>query len=265
MTIPLREGRLIAPSDTQHAQPVAVISDALRRREWPSESPVGRRIRVRWEGKPLDVEVVGVVGQIRHDGLDRPARPEVFVPLAQVPFASMTYVARGAGDPAALLAAIKREVWAVDGQQTFYDVATVEGLVDASVVKQRFSTTLMSAVAVLALVLCSAGVYGLISFTTLQRTREIGVRMALGADGGTIRWMILREGSALIAGGIAIGLAGAAGASRLMQSLLFEIGPGDALTFSAVSLIIAAAGLAACYLPARRATRVDPLVALRVD
>ena len=265
MTIPLREGRLIAASDTQHAQPVAVITDALRRREWPSESPVGRRIRVRWEGKPLEVEVVGVVGQIRHDGLDRPARPEVFVPLAQVPFASMTYVARGAGDPAALLASIKREVWAVDAQQTFYDVATLKGLVDASVVKQRFSTTLMSGFAVLALVLCSAGVYGLISFTTLQRTREIGVRMALGADGGTIRRMILREGGALIAGGIAIGLAGAAAASRLMQSLLFEIGPGDALTFSAVSLVIAVAGMAACYLPARRATRVDPLVALRID
>lgn len=265
MSIPLRAGRFIEARDTQQAPMVAVISEALRKREWPSESPIGRRIRVEWQGQGQEAEVVGVVSQIRHDGLDSPARPEVFLPLAQVPFASMTFVLRGKGDPGALIAAAKREVWAVDPMQTFYDVATVQGLVDASLVRQRFSMTLMSGFAALALVLCATGVYGLISFTTLQRTREIGVRMALGADADAIRRMVLREGGALVLAGVALGLAGAVAASRFLQTLLFEIRPGDPLTFGLVCALLLGVGLAACYLPARRATRVDPLVALRLE
>lgn len=265
MSIPLREGRLLHDRDTQRTPAVAVISEALRRREWPSESPLARRIRLQWHGKPLEVEIVGVVSQIRHDGLDSTPRPEVFVPLDQVPFPSITYALRGTGDSATLIAAAKREIWAVDPMQTFYDVATVEGLVNASVVRQRFSVTLMSAFAALALLLCATGVYGLISFTTAQRTREIGVRMALGADGPAIRRMVLREGSIVVAAGVALGLAGALASSRLLQTLLFEIRPGDPLTFALVSSLLGAVGLAACYLPARRATRVDPLVALRVE
>jgi putative ABC transport system permease protein len=265
MSISLREGRYIEASDTERAPTIGVISESLRRREWPNESPLGRRIRVQWEGKPIELEIVGVVSQIRHDGLDGPPRPEVFVPLPQMPFTSMTYVLRGKGDPAGLIAAAKREVWAVDPLQTFYDVATVKGLVEASVVRQRFSMTLLSGFAGLALLLCASGVYGLISFTTLQRTREIGVRMALGADGGTIRRMVLKEGGVLVALGLGLGLAAAIVASRVLQTMLFEIRPEDPLTFLSVSLLIGGVGLAACYLPARRATRVDPLVALRVD
>jgi putative ABC transport system permease protein len=265
MSIPLREGRYIEAQDTERAPMVGVISDALRRREWPSESPLGRRIRIEWEGKPIELEIVGVVGQIRHDSLDGPARAEVFVPLPQVPFASMTYVVRGSGDAGTLIAAIKREVWAIDPLQTFYDIATVKGLVDASLVRQRFSMTLMSGFAGVALLLCATGVYGLISFTTLQRTREIGVRMALGADRGAIRRMVLKDGGTLVAAGLALGLVGAVAVSRLLHTMLFEIRPEDPLTFVAVSVLIGAVGLAACYLPARRATRVDPLVALRVD
>jgi putative ABC transport system permease protein len=158
MSIPLREGRFLERRDTERAPIVAVISESLRRREWPSESPLGRRIRVNFSGKPFEAEVVGVVSQIRHDSLDGPARPEVFVPQPQFPFTSMTFVLRGRGDAAALIDAAKREVWAVDPMQTFYDAATVESLVDASVVRQRFSMTLMSGFAALALVLCATGV-----------------------------------------------------------------------------------------------------------
>jgi len=265
MGIPLREGRLLEARDSQHAQLIAVISDALRRREWPNESPLGRRIRMRWQGKPIEAEIVGVVSQIRHDSLDSVPRPEIFVPLDQVPFASMTYAIRGSGDPAALIAAAKREIWAIDPLQTFYDVATVDGLIQASVVRQRFSVTLMTAFALLALILCAIGIYGLISFTTAQRTREIGVRMALGADGPAIRRMVLREGTWLVAAGLVAGIAGSLAASSLLRTLLFEVRPGDPLTLTIVSAILAAVGLAACYVPARRATRVDPLVALRVD
>ena len=265
MSIPLREGRFLEETDREHAAPVAVVTDALKRREWPAESPVGHRIRIQWQGQPHEVEIVGVVGQVRHDGLDSAPRAEVYVPLAQVPFASMTYVMRAHGDPAGLIQAAKREVWAVDPLQTFYDTVTVEGLVDASVVRQRFSTTLLSAFALIALILCATGIYGVISFTTAQRTREIGVRMALGASASEIRGMVLREGGALIAMGVVLGLAGAFAGARFMQSLLFEVGPGDPLTLGAVSVLLAAVGLAACYMPARRATRVDPLVALRVE
>ena len=265
MSISLRDGRYIDARDTERSPMIAVISEALRRREWPNESPLGRRIRVQFEGKPFELEIVGVVNQIRHDGLDGPARAEVFVPLPQMPFTSMTYVLRGKGQPSDLIAAAKREVWAVDPLQTFYDVATVKGLVDASVVRQRFSMTLMSGFAALALLLCATGIYGLISFTTLQRTREIGVRMALGADRGAIRRMVLKEGGVLVALGLGLGLAGAVLASRVLQTMLFEIRPEDPLTFLFVSVLIGSVGLTACYIPARRATRVDPLVALKVE
>jgi hypothetical protein len=134
MSISLRSGRYIEPRDTERSPPIAVISEALRRREWPGESPLGRRIGVQWQGKPIELEIVGVVNQIRHDGLDGPARAEVFVPLPQVPFTSMTYVIRGKSQSLDLIAAAKRVVWSVDPLQTVYDVATVKGLVDASVV-----------------------------------------------------------------------------------------------------------------------------------
>jgi putative ABC transport system permease protein len=265
MSIPLREGRLLEDRDTQTAPVVAVISEGLRRREWPDESPVGRRLRISWQGRPVEAEVVGVVSQIRHDGLDIAARPEVFLSLPQFPFGSMTFVVRAPGDPAALIDRVKRQLWAVDPMQPVYDSASVERLVQASVVRQRFSMSVLSAFALVALLLCASGIYGIISFTTTQRTREIGVRMALGADGPTIRRMVLRESSMVILLGLAVGIAGALGASRFLQTLLFEVRPDDPLTIGGVSLLLALVGLGACYVPARRATRVDPLIALRSE
>jgi len=265
MSIPLREGRFLEQRDSQTSAPVAVISEALRKREWPDESPVGRRIQVQWQGQRVKAEIAGVVSQIRHDGLDRAPRPEVFLSLGQNPFASMTYVVRGTGTTKALVDAAKREIWAVDPQQTFYDTPTVQGLVEKSVVRQRFSMTIMTAFAIIALLLCASGIYAIVSFTTSQRTREIGVRMALGADRSTIQRMVLREGTMLVGIGLVGGLIGAALSARLLRSLLFEVRPGDPLTFAIVCLLLVLVGMAACYLPARRATRVDPLVALRVE
>jgi putative ABC transport system permease protein len=265
MSIPLREGRLLEDRDSETAPVVAVISEGLRRREWPDESPVGRRLRISWQGRPVEAEVVGVVSQIRHDGLDTAPRPEVFLPLPQFPFGSMTYVVRGPGDAAALIDRVKGQIWTVDPMQPVYDSASVERLVQASVVRQRFSMSVMSAFAFVALLLCASGIYGIISFTTTQRTREIGVRMALGADGPMIRGMVLREAATVILIGLAAGIAGAVAASRFLQTLLFEVPPGDPLTIASVSLLLAVVGLAACYVPARRATRVDPLIALRSE
>ena len=265
MSIPLREGRLLEERDSETAPLVAVISDALRRQEWPDESPIGRHVRATWQGQPIEVEIVGVVSQIRHDGLDTAPRPEVFLSLPQFPFGSMTYVVRGPGDPSSLIDRVKRQIWTVDAMQPVYDAASVERLVQASVVRQRFSMSVMSAFAFVALLLCASGIYGIISFTTTQRTREIGVRMALGADGPMIRRMVLREAATVILIGLAAGIVGALAASRFMQTLLFEVRPGDPMTIATVSLLLAVVGLAACYVPARRATRIDPLIALRTD
>ena len=265
MSIPLRQGRLIEETDGEKAPRVALISDSLRRREWGQESPLGKRIKVQWQGKPIEVEIVGIVSQIRHDGLDRAPRPEVFLPFEQVPFASMTYVLRGSGDPAAIIAAAKQAVWAVDPLQSFYETARVESMISASVVRQRFSTTLVSGFALVALLLCAIGIYGVISFATAQRTREIGVRMALGADASTIRRMVLGEGGRVVLVGLFFGLVGAAIATRYLRTLLFEVSAIDPLTLVSVCAMLAVVGLVACYIPARRATRIDPLIALRVD
>jgi putative ABC transport system permease protein len=265
MRIPLRVGRLFEHRDGERAPAVALVSDSLRRREWPAGDAIGTRIGVQWQGRRIEAEVVGVVSEIRHDGLDSVPRPEVFLPLDQVPFGSMTYVVRADGEPAGLIDAVKREVWAVDPWQTFYDAARLERLVSASVVRQRFSMTLMSAFALLALTLCATGIYGLISFTTTQRTREIGVRMALGADGRAIQGMVLREGSAVIGAGLLCGLAGALALARFLGGLLFEVQPDDPVTMLTVCLLLGGVGLAACYLPARRATRIDPVAAIRIE
>ena len=265
LAIPLREGRFLEAVDGEKAPRVAVISEALRRREWPGESPVGRRIRVRWQGQPLEAEIVGVISQLRHDSLDSAPRAEVFLPLEQAPFASMTYVVRGHGDPSAMMAAAKQAIWSVDPLQTFYETGRVESMISASVVRQRFSTTLVSVFAAVALALCAIGIYGVISFATAQRTREIGVRMALGAGRSSIRAMVLREGAVVIAAGLVLGLVASAGATRYLQTLLFEVRVIDPLTSGAVCVLLATVAMAACYIPARRATRVDPVVALRVE
>jgi putative ABC transport system permease protein len=265
MGVPLKAGRVFDTRDRESGVPVAVITESLRRRDWPSSDPIGDRIRVSWQGDPYEAEIVGVVGDLRHDGLDRGTRPELFFPLEQVPFGSMTYVLRASGDPAPLVDAAKQEIWAVNPEQAFYDTATVQGLIAASVVRQRFSAALMAVFAVLALVLCATGIYGVLSLTTGQRSREIGVRMALGADARAIRRMVLREGAVVIGAGIVIGLAGAVAATRFLQALLFQVHPGDPVTLGGVCALLLAVGLGACYLPARRATRVDPLVALRAE
>ncbi len=265
MSIPLREGRLLEDRDTQTTALVAVISDALRRREWPTESPVGKRIRVQWQGEWGELEIVGVVGQVRHESLAMAARPEVFLAFAQRPFSSMTYVVKSSEQASTLIPRIKQEIWSVDPRQPVYDAAAVEALVHNSLVRQRFSTTVITGFALLALILCASGIYGIISFTTSQRTREIGVRMALGADAPMIRRMVLREGSVVIAIGLIVGLAAALVSSRFLQTLLFEIRPSDPVTMAGVSIGLGLVGLAACYVPARRATRIDPLTALRTD
>jgi predicted permease len=265
LSVPLLEGRLIDARDVEGTRLVSLISESLRRREWGDRSPIGAHIRVDWLGETRESEIVGVVSQLRHERLDGAPRPEVFLPFEQVPFGSMTYVLKGSGDPATLIASARQAVWSVDPLQTFYETGRVDQWITTSVVRERFSMTLLSGFAALALLLSAIGIYGVISFATAQRTREIGVRIALGADRAAIRGMVLREGTLLVAVGIAAGLVGSLGVTRYLRRLLFEVRAIDPLTMIVACGVLGIVALAACYIPARRAMRVDPIVALRID
>jgi putative ABC transport system permease protein len=281
MRIPVLDGRTFEDSDNADGVRVAVITESLARRHWPNESPIGDRVQLVDDDEgagadeggdegdagstPVSWEIVGVVGQVRHDGLDHDSRPEIFLPAAQTSMGSMTFVARTDGDPAAYIQPIQSEIWALDPLQTFYRTATLEELLAKSVAARRFNLWLLGTFAVIALVLAAVGIYGVISYTTRTRTHEIGIRMALGARNDDVLRQVMIRGIQLTGIGIAIGFAGSLGLTRLMSSLLFGISATDPLTFVGVALLLAVVALAATYLPARRATEVDPVVALRVE
>lgn len=263
MRIHLLEGRLFEGHDDANRGPVALVSSAFARRHWSTGSPVGRRIRIQFQGSPIFAEVIGVVGDVRHDTLDRPATLEVFVPHAQLPYSAMTFVARTSGDPKAALPELKSRIHASARGQAIYRTAVLQDLVASTLHDRRFMLTLVVVFALVALVLAASGVYGVMSLVSAQRTREFGVRLALGAERGEILRMVMRQGVALTITGIAIGLAGALASGRLLQRFLFGIGPNDALTLSAVCLTLGGVAALAGLLPALRATRVSPIAALR--
>jgi predicted permease len=265
MRIPLREGRWFDERDGAGTSPVVVINDVAARQYWPGASPVGRRVALRFEGRPLQAEIVGVVGSVRHERLDRPASAEAFVPHAQVPTGQMSYVLRTDGDPRGLIPAARERIWSVDPMQTFYRTATVSELMAKSVADRRFLMVLLSVFAALALLLAATGIYGLLSFVVAQRTQEIGVRRALGAGQAAILRLVLGQGMKLVLGGLAIGLAGFLALRGVLRGLLFDVSSVDPVAVASVLALLLAVALAACYLPARRATVVDPAVALRSE
>jgi putative ABC transport system permease protein len=265
MRIPLRRGRLFEETDRPNGQPVAIINELLAERYWAGGNPVGEQISVNWLGRWLTTEVVGVVGRLRHEGLDSDPRPEVFLPPAQVPFGSMTFVVRSAGDPGALVAALKSEVWAIDATLPFYDVATIDSLLAQSLSPRRFLLWLLSGFAACAFGLAAAGIYGVLTFSTLQRTREMGVRMAMGAHARDITRLIVREGMTLVGAGVAIGVVASMAIARALSFLLYGVAPVDPLTLAAAVALLGTVALAACYVPARRATKGDPLAILKSE
>jgi hypothetical protein len=253
-------GRTFTAEDGPDTERVAVISRSLARRLWGDEDPTGAWVTA---GQQTRVRIVGVVGELRHDGYDGPPRDELFLAQGQVGMGSMTYVLRASGDPASVIGPAQEVIWSLDPLQTIYDTATVPELLAASVAPRRFALAVMAAFAVVALAVAAAGLYGVMSVAAGQRTREFGVRLALGASPREIAVLVLSSGLRLGVAGVAAGLTGAYAGARLFEQQLFDISAADPLAFGATAVVVLLAGLAASWLPARRATRVDPLVALR--
>ena len=266
MRIPFRAGRRFDERDDAERPGVAIINETLARRHWPDADPLTEGLTMQVMGQAFEAEIVGVVGATRAQGFDSGRRPEVFVPHAQSGASgSMTYVVRTAGDPADSISAVQDAVWAVDPLQTFYSVATVDQLLSDTLAARRFTTTLLVLFAVAALTLAGLGIYGVIAVATAQRTREIGLRLAMGARPLDVVRMVVRGAIALAGSGIVLGVVAALWTSRFLTSLLFGIAPTDITTLVGVSVLLLLVGASAAWLPARRAARVDPLVALRTE
>jgi putative ABC transport system permease protein len=271
MQIPLVRGRLLSERDTSEAPRVTVVDRDFANRFWPNQDPIGKRIAVQAIPKsnpllPQWCTVVGVVGHVKHYGPDVEGREQAYFPLTQLSFARTMYLAvRTNLEPASVTSAIRQQVLAVDKNMPIYEVSTMDQLLSDSVVQPRLNLTLLAAFATIALVLAAVGIYGVMAYTVTQRAHEIGIRMAMGAQSEDVLKQVLREGARLAAIGLAVGLLGSLAATRLIRTLLFGVETTDPLTFVAVAVILLGVSLAACYIPARRATRVDPLVALRYE
>ena len=262
MEIPLRRGRYFNQHDTADGQQVVIVDDRFARRFWPDEDPIGKHL---WFDPKKPMTIVGVVGTVKQYGLADEGKIVTYFPQSQDGGNQMFLVARTTGDPAALSAAVVHEIHAVDPSVAVYQVRTMQERLYASLARQRFATTMLGAFALFALILAAVGVYGVMSYMVSQGTHDIGVRVALGAGSGNIVGMVLRQGMELAALGIAAGLIGALLLTRAMASLLFGVSATDGLTFAAMGLGLGLIAALAAYVPAVRATKVDPLVALRQE
>ncbi len=269
MGIGLVEGRLIDRDDSEAVTNSIVINTVMAERFWAGQSPLGRRIRHGSQGDWLTI--VGVVESVSDRSLTDPPESLAYLPMIDSPGAitdlarGMTLVIRTAGNPSALAGPLTQLVWSMDDKLPLADPRPMQDIVDTSMARMSFTMTVLGIAAGMALLLGAVGLYGVIAYIVSQRTREIGVRIALGAGESQVRWMVLRNGMALALTGVGIGLLGGAGASRLLEAFLFEVEPGDPFTYVGVALLLMAVAFVACYLPARRASQVDPLVAIRAD
>jgi putative ABC transport system permease protein len=267
--IPLQHGRFFDAHDTPDSLPVAVVNRQLAEHFWPGEDPVGKRLKVGPADSPNPwATVIGVVGDVRQNGFYGEQQFELYSVFAQERrswLAPRDLVVRTSGDAASVAGAVRQAVWAVDKDQPISHVRTMDQVFAAAMSRERFQMLLLALFATLALVLACVGLYGVISYAVAQRTHEIGVRMALGAQRADVLRLVIREGMLLTFAGLALGTAGALAATRVMKELLYGVTASDAITFISVSALLVLVALLACYLPARRATKVDPLIALRYE
>ena len=261
--VPLRRGRMFDPGDRVGAPKVVLISETAARKYWPHEDPIGKTVKVFQGGFDTGAIVIGIVGDVRFGVIDSLPAPDVYISYAQAHTPRMMIFLRTTGDPLTVVGETRRALHEVAAQEPVYDIAPMSERVGAASAQARFSATLLAMFAAVALGLAVMGIYGVMAFGVSQRTREIGIRIALGADRGRVIGMIVREGAVLATIGAALGLAGAFALTRLLRTLLFEVAPDDPMTFAVIIAVVAAAALAASWLPARQAGRVEPTEALR--
>jgi len=264
MGIPLIQGRDFAEADRAGSLPVAIVSQELARRAWPGQSAIGRRLRI--YGPPdVWVTVVGVVGNAKQFTITEALAAQVYQPKAQAPGIFSSVAARTDGDPMTLEEPLRQAIWSVDKDQPVWKIRSMEYLVHRDVAPVQFTTRLVIAFALLALVLAVVGVYGVMSYAVSQRTREIGIRMALGAGRVDVLRMVVGRGLRIVLAATPLGVLAAFASGRLMQRMLYGISATDPTTFLLVPAVLVVVALLACYLPARRAARVDPIVALQAE
>lgn len=264
MNIRLLAGRAFSDHDRLGAPTAIVINETMARLYWTNEDPIGKHLVLKDWGDPLPGEIIGIVADVKQDALDAPALPAVYYSMAQFPQGTLTtyLLIRAEGSASALAAAVRQKVWAVDPALPV-SVQSFDQVISDSLQRRRFTLALLATFAALAMLLAVVGVYGLVAYWVEQRTRELGIRIALGALPGDVLGLVLREGFRLTLQGLVLGAVAALAFTRLLTSLLFGVRPADSLTFVTAAALLCGATLAACWLPARRALRADPIAALR--
>jgi putative ABC transport system permease protein len=264
MDIPILRGRGFTEQDGANAPLVALINRAAAQRVWPDEDPLGKRIRL---GGPEDSlrSIVGIVGDVNHYDLETAPGLQAYVPHAQWVDWYMQLVVRTTVEPGTLTGPVRQAIRTLDSDIPVYKVSTMRQLISASVAQRRFTLMLVVVFAAVALLMAAIGLYGVMAYNVTQRTPEIGIRVALGAQSADVLRLVIRRGLGLTLWGVALGLVAALALTRLMNSLLFQVNATDPVTFAGIALLLALVALLACWIPARRATKVDPLVALRYE
>ncbi|MGH9592883.1 MAG: FtsX-like permease family protein, partial [Bryobacteraceae bacterium] len=265
----LLRGRFLLASDTETTKPVCVVDDEMARLAWPGQDPLGKQIAIRpkkgTKNDPDWMTVVGMIGHVKNYGVDQPSREETYVPYAQIPSGGGTLIIRSTGGAQGLAKAVREDIRSLDANLPVSTARTLDDIVGENVAPRRLSVVLLSAFAGLALLLAAVGIYGVMSTIVTQRTNEIGIRIAMGAEPSDVFRLILRSGLGLLAVGMAIGLGGALFVSRFLQTMLFQVAPTDLTAYVSIPALLLVVALAACAVPARRAMRVDPIHALRVE
>jgi predicted permease len=266
MGMQLRRGRSFSDSDTPESAPVTVINEALARRIWPNDDPIGKRIKPDLpEGDEPWREVIGVVNDVKMDGVDRAAPMQMYLLYSQMPYEYLGLAVRAERDPATIATAVEKAIRAIDRDIPIYSIFTMDQLLGNSLAQRRLTLVLLASFAALALLMAAIGIYGVISYAVRQRTHELGIRISLGAQTHDVLALILIQGLKLALFGIGLGLVAAFALTRLMETLLFGVRPADAMTFSVIAFALLLVALIACWIPARRATKVDPMIALRSE
>ena len=265
LNIPVLRGRTFTAQEATADRRTIIISETLARKYFPGENPLGKRITVPMSDKPEPHEIIGVVGDVKYDKLNAESYPMVYWTHPQLPYSVMSLVVRTDGAPLALAESARREIQAIDKDQPVADLRTMESWIGESVARTRFGTLLLTVFASIALLLAAVGIYGVMAYSVAQRTHEIGIRMALGAERRDVFKLIIGQGLVLTLVGVGVGLGAAFALTRVMSNLLFGVTASDPLTFALIALLLSAVALLSCYIPARRAAKVDPLIALRYE